>query len=224
MTTKAKTQPRKDPTLAIPEEFRHVILTEDEKAIVKSTAPVLKVHGVAITKLFYENMLNAQPELQEIFNKANQKHLEQPKALANAVIAYAENIDDLTPLGPAVELIANKHASLLVQPEQYAIVGKHLIEAIAAVLGDAVTPELASAWTRAYWALAEIFINREEQLYQSSLGWTEWEDFRIAKKVKESEEITSFYLEPVNVELKPLPVFLPGQVCETITFNSYGSY
>jgi nitric oxide dioxygenase len=40
-------------------------------------------------------------------------------------------------------------------------------------------------------------------------GWTDWRDFRIAKKVKESEEITSFYLEPVDG--KSLPSYKPGQ-------------
>jgi nitric oxide dioxygenase len=203
---------RSDPTLAIPEDYRHITLTDAQRALVKASVPVLQEHGVAITKLFYQNMLGAHNELHEIFNNANQVHLEQPKALANAVLAYAQNIDDLTPLGPAVELIAGKHASLFVRPEQYAIVGKHLIGAIATVLGDACTPELADTWTRAYWMLAEIFINREEQLYQASGRWKDWAEFRVAKKVKESDEVTSFYLEPVDESMKPLPAFLPGQV------------
>jgi nitric oxide dioxygenase len=204
--------PRTDPTLAIPEEYRHITLDEDQKALIKASVPVLREHGVTITALFYSNMLAAHPPLHDIFNTANQVHLQQPTALAMAVLAYAENINDLTPLGPAVELIAGKHASLYVRPEHYAIVGKHLIEAIATVLGDAATPVLADTWTRAYWMLAEIFIKREEEMYQAAEGWTDWADFRVAKKVKESEEVTSFYLEPVNETLKPLPSFIPGQV------------
>jgi nitric oxide dioxygenase len=155
-------------------------------------------------------MLKANPSLRNVFNNANQEHLEQPRALADAVLAYAANIDDLSPMIPAVELIASKHASLYVQPEQYAIVGERLIAAIGEVLGDAVTPELADAWVAAYWQLAGILIKKEHSLYDNFENWRDWRDFRIAKKVKESDEITSFYLEPVGGG--PLPTFRPGQV------------
>jgi len=36
------------------------------------------------------------------------------------------------------------------------------------VLGDAATEEVVAAWSEAYQALAEIFINREQQIYQSN--------------------------------------------------------
>jgi nitric oxide dioxygenase len=46
--------------------------------------------------------------------------------------------------------IAHKHASLGVAPEQYAVVREHLFTAIADVLGEAVTPEVAAAWDEVY--------------------------------------------------------------------------
>lgn len=52
-------------------------------------------------------------------------------------------------------------------------------------------------------------INREAGLYQSFNGWTNWREFRIAKKVPESSVITSFYFEPLDGQ--PLPSHLPGQ-------------
>lgn len=186
-------------------------LTPEQTRLVKSTVPVLKEHGTTVTKVFYDNLLAAHPELKNIFNEANQVHLHQPKALAHAVYAYAANLDDLGALGPTVELIANKHASLYVQPEHYAIVGKYLLEAMKQVLGDAMTPELLDAWAAAYFQLADIFTKKEKDMYESTPGWTDWKEFRIAKKIMESEEITSFYLEPVDERLKPLPQFQPGQ-------------
>ena len=187
-------------------------LTPEQTSIVKSTVPVLEQHGTTITKVFYDNLLEAHPELNNIFNKANQDHLRQPRALAAAVLAYAKHIDDLGTLGPTVELIANKHASMYVQPEHYAIVGEHLIGAFKQVLGDALTPEILDAWAAAYGQLADIFIGKEKSLYANTKGWTDWQDFRIAKKIQESDEITSFYLEPVKESSKPLPPYLPGQV------------
>jgi len=185
-------------------------ITKEQAQLVKATVPVLEAHGTEITKIFYENLLRENPALNNIFNKANQVHLHQPKALAHAVYAYAAHIDDLSALGSTVELITNKHASLYVQPEQYAIVGKYLLGAMKEVLGDALTPELLDAWTAAYFQLADIMVGKEKELYKKTDGWTDWREFRIAKKIKESEEITSFYLKPVN-EDKPLPPFKPGQ-------------
>lgn len=58
-------------------------------------------------------------------------------------------------------------------------------------------------------------IKQEDSLYKSAGPWTSWRDFRIAKKVPESEEITSFYLSPVDG--KPLPSYLPGQYISVAT-------
>jgi len=40
-------------------------------------------------------------------------------------------------------------------------------------------------------------------------GWSGWRSFKVVRRVKESDEITSFHLEPVDGG--PLPGFLPGQ-------------
>ncbi|KAI0515154.1 globin-like protein [Xylaria bambusicola] len=184
-------------------------LTPEQIAVVKATAPVLKEHGVTITSLFYKNMLDANPELRNVFNEANQVGGAQPRALAAAVFAYATYVDDLGKLAAAVERIAHKHASLNVQPEHYPIVGKFLLEAVASVLGDACTPEIAEAWTAAYAVLADIFINREQQIYVAFENWSGWRRFKIQKKVPESSEITSFYLAPEDGVA--LPRYLPGQ-------------
>lgn len=184
-------------------------LTPSQLAIVKSTAPVLKEHGEEITTLFYRNMLEAHPELNNIFNQTGQTTGAQPRALAGAVFAYASYVDDLGRLSALVERIAHKHVSLTIQADQYAIVGKFLIEAVATVLGDAVTPEVAEAWTAAYAALASIFISREKELYAAHNNWQGWRSFKIQKKVAESSEITSFYLIPEDD--KPLPVYKAGQ-------------
>lgn len=187
-------------------------ITPEQAVIIKATAPVLAEHGLAITTKFYGDMISAHPELKNVFNNTHQATGHQPRALAGALYAYAANIDNLGALSPAVELICHKHASLFIRAEQYDIVGHHLIETLKAVLGDAATPEILDAWGAAYWQLANIMIDKEGQMYKETSYWADWKDFTIARKEKESEEITSFYLEPVDAELqKKLPVFKPGQ-------------
>lgn len=184
-------------------------LSAAQIAIVKSTAPILKEHGKTITTTFYRNMLGAHPELKNIFSLRNQQTGAQQAALANSVLAYAQHIDDLPKLSHAVERIAQKHASLFIKADQYAIVGHHLIGAIGEVLGDALTKDIADAWIAAYGQLADIFIKREQQLYDQNGDWLNWRQFKIIKKEAENEGVTSFYLEPTDG--KPLPKFLPGQ-------------
>ncbi|KAE8381928.1 globin-like protein [Aspergillus bertholletiae] len=191
-------------------------LSPEQIQLIKATVPVLQQHGTNITTVFYQNMLTAHPELNAVFNNANKVNGHQPRALAGALFAYAAHIDDLGALSPAVELICNKHASLYIQPDQYQIVGKFLLEAMGQVLGDALTPEILDAWATAYWQLADLMIGREAELYKQADGWTDFRHFRIAKKVPESSEITSFYLEPVDG--KPLPKFRPGQYISVQVF------
>ncbi|KAJ4312998.1 hypothetical protein N0V94_007167 [Neodidymelliopsis sp. IMI 364377] len=192
-------------------------LTPEQVQIIKATVPVLAQHGETITTKFYADMLEAHPELKNIFNNTHQATGHQPRALAGSLYAYASNIDDLGKLSPAVELICHKHASLYIRPEHYNIVGEHLLKTMKTVLGDAATPDILGAWETAYWQLANIMIDKEEGLYEVAKGWTDWKEFRIARKEKEAEEITSFYLEPADANLK-LPIFKPGQYISVNVF------
>jgi nitric oxide dioxygenase len=199
-----------NPKDAIPEAFRDIVLTEEQKAIITATVPVLEAHGLAITKTFYETIIADNPSLKSIFNSTNQVTLAQPKALAGAVYAYAANINNLAPLLPTVELLAQKHTSLYVRPEHYPVVGAELLDSISRVLGAAATPDIIGAWAAAYYQLAQILIMKENAIYLEAPQAADWMDFKVAKKEKESEEVTSFYLAPVD-ETLALPSFLPGQ-------------
>jgi nitric oxide dioxygenase len=175
--------------------------------IIKSTVPVLEVHGVTITKTFYSNLLNDNPQLRNIFNNTNQAKGRQQTALANTVLAAAMYIDNLEPIVPVVVKIAHKHRSLGILPEHYGIVGTYLLKAIKEVLGDAATDEILGAWGEAYGMIADIFISVEEDLYKATEnagGWRMFKQFKITKKEVESDLITSIYLAPVDGEKLPL--------------------
>ncbi|KAJ9607905.1 Nitric oxide oxidoreductase [Cladophialophora chaetospira] len=184
-------------------------LTKEQADTITATVPVLVQYGNQITTAFYANLLRDVPALNNVFNTSNQRNGHQQKALAGALYAYAANINNLDALKPALERICQKHVSLYIKPEQYDIVGKYLLGAMGEVLGEALSLEILEAWTAAYKQLADIMIKHEAELVQQNEDWTEWREFRIQQKKQESEEVTSFYLVPVNG--KPLPEFLPGQ-------------
>ena len=176
------------------------MITESQKDLVKATVPVLRESGVALTSYFYNRMLTNNPELKETFNMGHQRSGAQAQALAGAVLAYAENIDDPSVLAPVIELIAHKHVSLNIQSPDYAIVGENLLHSISEVLSISMDDPLIEAWGVAYGQLADVFINAEKAIYeqhqQTKGSWLGWRSFKIAKKVQESSEITSFYLKP----------------------------
>lgn len=125
-------------------------------ATVKATIPVLAKTGPALTAHFYDRMFHHNPELKDVFNLTHQSSGAQREALFNAICAYAVNIENLAVLLPAVERIAQKHASFSIQPEQYAIVGHHLLATIDEMLSpgqevlDALGQSLSGAGGRLY--------------------------------------------------------------------------
>lgn len=189
------------------------MLSEKTVQIIKSTVPVLEVHGTAITKRFYEMMFANHPELLNIFNHANQKQGRQQAALANAVYAAALYIDKLETIIPVVKQIGHKHRSLGIRAEHYPIVGQNLLAAIKDVLGDAATEDILQAWAEAYGVIAGAFIGVEAEMYEQAEkqagGWTDFRAFTVERKIQESDVITSFYLVPQDG--KEIAAFEPGQ-------------
>jgi nitric oxide dioxygenase len=179
------------------------MLSNQDRAHVKATVPLLESGGEALTRHFYHLMLDEYPQVRPLFNQAHQASGDQQRALANGVLMYARHIDELEALGPLVEQIVNKHVALQILPEHYPIVGSCLLRAIRAVLGaDIATDEVIAAWAAAYGQLADILIGAEERQYSANEtatgGWRGGRDFRVVRKDKESTEITSFYLAPVD--------------------------
>ena len=189
-------------------------MTREQKSLITATAPLLEEHGVALTTHFYRRMFSHNPELKNVFNLANQRTGKQQMALAATVLAYAQNIEDPSVLLSAVTKIGHKHVSLDIRPEQYAMVGRHLIASIGEVMGpEAATPAVIDAWTTAYDELTKLMTGVERGLYRHAVeqkgGWTGWRPFTVRRKVVESAEITSFYLYP-NDGGKVVG-YLPGQ-------------
>ena len=188
-------------------------LSDQTIALVKATVPALEAHGLAIVHEMYSRMFQ-NPEIRDLFNQSHHGDASsQPRALTGAILAYANNIDNLGALAPAVERITQKHVGLQILPEHYPHVGEALLGAIKAVLGDAATAEILGAWGEAYWFLANILIARENRIYtdqkDAAGGWNGWRDFRVEDVVRESSVINSFTLRPVDGG--PVMAYEPGQ-------------
>ncbi len=164
-------------------------LSEKTVKVLKSSVPVLESCGLEITGRMYRKMMTENPELKGQFNMSHLAHVVdnnlgpdssfQAISLAQAVLAYAANCDNLGALGPAVERMAEKHVSFCVSSatfkcntssspsrptcnfrslppppqvtaEQYDIVGKNLLWSIKEQLGDNATDEVLTVLYTVY--------------------------------------------------------------------------
>ena len=143
-------------------------LSDSTIAIVKSTGPALRQHGVAITMAMYARLFQ-DAEVKKMFDQAAQVSGEQPKRLAAAILGYAENIDKLGALDGAVARMVARHVQTGVKPEHYPKVAVALLPAIREVLGaEVATDAVLDAWAEAYQFLADILIAKEKDAYQAA--------------------------------------------------------
>jgi nitric oxide dioxygenase len=190
------------------------VLSTQSAHIVRSTLPAVGASLGAITELFYRRMFQERPELlRDLFNRANQANGTQREALAGAVAAFATALVDRPGERPDAILgrIANKHASLGITSDQYTLVARHLLGAVAEVLGDAVTPSVAAAWDEVYWLMANALTAREARLYAEAHvdDGAVWQTMEIAERHEETPDAASFVLR--RPDGLPTGPFVPGQ-------------
>lgn len=190
-------------------------LSAAQKSIIKASIPFLEKNGVELTSKFYRYMLDTHPEVRPFFNNAHQISKAQPKILAFSLNAYANNIDDITPLKGFVRQIVEKHVGLQVKPEHYDVVGSCLLHTMKEMLGDAANEEFIEAWKVAYYDLANLLIQLEKERYAEELAqlknsWPGFADVYVDKIVQESPYIKSVYFKLTDADAK-IADFYPGQ-------------
>jgi nitric oxide dioxygenase len=140
--------------------------------IVRATLPLVGAHVDEITVEFYRRMFGRHPELlRTLFNRGNQAQGSQQRALAASIATFATHLvnPDLPHPSELLSRIGHKHASLGVTADQYPIVHEHLFAAIVEVLGaETVTADVAEAWDRVYWIMADTLIALERDLYRGA--------------------------------------------------------
>ncbi|GAB1333226.1 globin domain-containing protein [Streptomyces sennicomposti] len=187
------------------------MLSAQSAATVRATLPAVGAAIEQITDRFYSRLFAAHPELlRDLFNRGNQVSGAQKSALAGSIAAFAGYLVEHPDERPDVMLsrIAHKHASLGVVPEQYPIVHEHLFAAIAEILGDAVTAEVAEAWTEVYWLMANALIAIEKRLYEES-GSKELHAWEVVGREENTADVVTFRVRPADGA--PVRRFRAGQ-------------
>lgn len=190
------------------------MLTERSAATVRATLPAVGAAIGEITGQFYDRLFADRPELlRDLFNRGNQAAGTQRQALAGSIAAFAGHLLDHPDSRPDAMLarIAHKHASLGVTRDQYALVHRHLFAAIADVLGEAVTPQVAEAWDEVYWLMANALATTEERLTaeQDALAAGTWRPWEVVTRHDDTPDVAVLRLRPADG--RPAAPFRAGQ-------------
>ncbi len=120
-------------------------------ALVQSTwQQVLPFRDEAAT-LFYTKLFELDPSLRKLFNTDMQ---EQGLKLMGMITVVVNGLNHLDSLMPAIKSLARRHVTYGVTDSDYSTVGVALLWTLGQGLGEAFTPEVQEAWTRAYSVLS----------------------------------------------------------------------
>lgn len=177
------------------------MLSTQSRPVIEATLPIIGARISSITPNFYDRLFAAHPQLLDgIFSRSNQKNGTQQQALAGSIAVFATHLINSPETLPETMLarIAHKHTSLGVVEEQYPIVYEHLFAAIAEDLGDALTQEIADAWSEVYWLMAHALIKIEKGLYSQQANDVVYSQWKLAERTAEANNSVTFSFEPAD--------------------------
>lgn len=131
-------------------------MREETKVAIRRSIPFLQSNGEKLTSRMYQILFEKDPELRSMFESDNSKKL------ASALLAFAQNLERLNVLKPAINTMALAHTKAGVKPEHYPKVWDALYQAMVEM---DVSQDIIEAWKEAYWFLADVLISKEKKLY-----------------------------------------------------------
>ncbi len=138
-------------------------LSQKSIGIIKGSASLVTAQSTKITQRIYEILFTKYPQSKQLFKNAPEN---QYILLAEAISAYAVNIDKLHIFYPALEIIAQSHVKENIKPIHYPMLGMVFIEAIEDILGTLATIEFVDAWRESYQFLSDVLIEMETNIYE----------------------------------------------------------
>ena len=128
---------------------------EQIKLVQDSFAKVAPISEKA-AELFYGRLFEIAPQVRAMFPD---DMTEQRKKLMATLAVVVGGLTNLEAVLPAASALAKRHVSYGAKPEHYPVVGGALLWTLEKGLGDAWTPETASAWIAAFGTLSGYMIS-----------------------------------------------------------------
>ena len=130
-------------------------LSEDEIELLRDTLVYLQERKDLATSVFYENLFEIDPSLRPMFDDDLTEQSNKALFAFGAVVAQIHDVETCREMTRG---LAKRHVRYGVIPEHDPKVGAAVIATVSMVMGDAMTPHIASAWQKAYDQIAGAMI------------------------------------------------------------------
>jgi nitric oxide dioxygenase len=130
-------------------------MTPQDIALVQQSFALVAPNKEAVAAAFYARLFEIDPALQPLFRGDLRS---QGIKLMGALTLVVTQLDRLETILDDVKSLARRHVGYGVTDQHYATVGQALLDTLQSGLGEAFTPELRAAWTRAYTLLSGAMI------------------------------------------------------------------
>lgn len=133
----------------------NINLNAEELTLIERSWTALEPTAAAAMESFYARLFALNPELAPLFQDDPGQ---QQRKLSTTLSALVAGLRQPSQLWPALQLLGRKHFEYGAKPAHYAQVGEALLWMLEKQLGDSYTPEVQSAWTKLYSAVADAMI------------------------------------------------------------------
>ena len=126
-------------------------LSTAQRAIVQTTFAQVADADLLATR-FYTRLFEIDPSTRPLFTH---DMAEQRQKLIQILVIVVNNLDDLSPLIPAIQNLGKRHVTYGVTTAHWNSVGSALLFALEEDFGEAFTNEVREAWGIAYRIIAK---------------------------------------------------------------------
>ena len=134
-------------------------MTPEQLDSIRWTAAVVRRALDQCASCFYDDLFARHPPARQLF--ADDLVAAQG-TLVDELLSLVDAADDLDGFVHQARQLGLRHQRQGMHAADYAFVGDALIAAIAAVVGDAWTPDAEAAWRRMYALIAEVMLEGAE--------------------------------------------------------------
>lgn len=106
--------------------------------------------------IFYDRLFEIAPEARPLFAEDMAK---QKRALMGMLATAVNGLNKLDTILPAVRALGERHVDYGATNEHYDLVAAALLYTLRKGLGEAFTPSVEEAWTKAYVTLASVMMD-----------------------------------------------------------------
>src|SRR5262245_40192907 len=130
-------------------------MTPDQVQLVQQSFSKVAPISDQAAIMFYDRLFEVAPQVRTMFPDDIS---EQRKKLMATLAVVVNGLSDLPSILPAASALATRHVAYGAKAEHYPVVGGALLWTLEKGLGEAWTPEVASAWAAAYGTLSNFMI------------------------------------------------------------------